>query len=159
MDSLQLKTPHHIGNFLRKIKTLSSKAMAVNDVNCLLAEVSGLKPCTGVQPIGPCCEAAGITVPWLKNSTENLKTCVTNEMAIEIVKYKDRVSMTWQELTNIWPRLFPDHNWTPEKGRVRQRFVELSKKRENKRIKRKGTTFKLVTATFCLCGETRHGIQ
>lgn len=28
MDALQLQTPHHIGNFLRKIKTQSSKAMA-----------------------------------------------------------------------------------------------------------------------------------
>ena len=135
LSALHLKMPHHMGNFLCKIKMQSLKATASNNVELLLKEVPELKPECVDQQIGPHCQVACITVTWLKNSSESLQDItITNEMVKEIGKYKNVTSVTWQNLPELWPRLFPYHNWAPEKGRVRQRFVELPKTRERKRI-------------------------
>ena len=122
-SNLKLNYPKHLGNILKKIKTQALKATNGNNTTALLLEVSDFakKP----NHIGVCCEAAGITVPWLHNSSEPTNVSVSNQMAIELKSYKQSSSMSWHDLANLWPRLFPSCI-KEEKGRVLQRFTGMS---------------------------------
>ena len=145
--ALHLKEPQHLGNFLRKTMNNAVKALRVNNSAALLSEVTELTSST--QQIGPLCQSAGITIPWLQNSKENAEITITNEMALELAKYKKSSSMTWQDMTLLWPRLFPGSNIPNSNTTVWQRFKKLPQKREMLRKKGKVYLVDWLGKPFC----------
>ena len=56
----------------------------------LMTAVTGVTE-TKAQQIGPSCEASGNTISWLQENYEVLNVNMSNQMALEISKYRSSI--------------------------------------------------------------------
>ena len=137
--------PVNISGLIEKVQCHVNHARRLNNLVMLK------EPLKHSHSIGPACDAIDLTVEWLCGYIDSVATdqepkVITNEIIVELNKYRSRHQISWENVIHWCTRLFPNAEHTPSTSALRNSWMTVAKK-----SKKKGDHHWISKTIYSLC--------